>query len=98
MCSCDEEQQGGREYLLTARISCEGMNRLQPSTSHGWWKMLGLLAILLLMLCHTADAASAALKQPLPPVDPECKLYARMAGLVVPYGYPLEEHFVETVS
>jgi hypothetical protein len=34
----------------------------------------------------------------LPPVDPECKLYARMAGLVVPYGYPLEEHFVETVS
>lgn len=77
--------------------------------------MLGLLAMLLLMLCHTADASSAALKQLLPPVDtadassaaqkqllapvdPECKLYARMAGLVVPYGYPLEEHFVETVS
>jgi hypothetical protein len=59
---------------------------------------LGALAILLL-LCHgTAAAASAGLKQLLPPVDPASKLYSRMAGLVVPYGYPLEEHFVETVS
>lgn len=63
---------------------------------------VGALAILLLLLllCHgtaAAAAASAGLKQLLPPVDPESKLYARMAGLVVPYGYPLEEHFVETV-
>jgi hypothetical protein len=61
---------------------------------------LGALAILvLLLLClGTATAASAGLKQLLPPVDPESKLYSRMAGLVVPHGYPLEEHFVETVS
>eukprot|EP00878_Enallax_costatus_P019936 GHUV01021051.1.p1 GENE.GHUV01021051.1~~GHUV01021051.1.p1 ORF type:complete len:378 (+),score=78.16 GHUV01021051.1:184-1317(+) len=31
-------------------------------------------------------------------VDPPPKLYERMADLVKPYGYPLEEHFVETVD
>jgi hypothetical protein len=34
----------------------------------------------------------------LPPVDPESRLYDRMAGLIVPHGFPLEEHFVETVG
>lgn len=52
----------------------------------------------MLQLPSTASAASAGLKRLLPPVDPESKLYARMAGLIVPCGYPLEEHFVETVS
>jgi hypothetical protein len=56
-----------------------------------------LLVLLLLHLSSTAAIAPQVVN-PLPPVDPECKLYARMAGLVVPYGYPLEEHFVETVS
>ena len=56
-------------------------------------------AVLVLLLCLLLHpAASAGLKQLLPPVDPDYKLYSRMAGLVVPYGYPLEEHFVETVS
>jgi hypothetical protein len=52
----------------------------------------------LLMLLQTGTAAAAVSSQLLlPPVDPESKLFSRMAGLVVPYGYPLEEHFVETV-
>lgn len=59
-----------------------------------------VLIVLLLLLTRTAAAAEQGgnTQQLLPPVDPESKLYARMAGLVVPYGYPLEEHFVETVS
>lgn len=61
--------------------------------------MMGLgLAFLFLLLLLTRTEGGDNKQQQLPPVDPESRLYARMAGLVVPYGYPLEEHFVETVS
>lgn len=56
------------------------------------------LAMLLLLLLSSSAAASVGPNDQLPPVDPESRLYARMEGLVVPYGYTLEEHFVETVD
>lgn len=59
---------------------------------------MDFLFLLLLLLTRTVADRRGYKQQRLPPVDPESRLYARMAGLVVPYGYPLEEHFVETVS
>lgn len=73
-------------------MACCSLQRSMP---------LLLLAALVLLTCHADTAASSPrqqLKLQLPPVDPESKLFSRMAGLVVPHGYPLEEHFVETVS
>eukprot|EP00879_Flechtneria_rotunda_P018844 GHRR01019779.1.p2 GENE.GHRR01019779.1~~GHRR01019779.1.p2 ORF type:complete len:246 (+),score=79.21 GHRR01019779.1:214-951(+) len=64
-------------------------------------------ALFLLLVAHAiaaalsgtvADHAIRGTGAWLAPIDPASKLFDRMAGLVVPYGYPLEEHFVRTVD